>query len=94
MVDAAEGTFVKLNNPGGSFSRDISQDSGQITIHLSGTPEKGARGAGNLVTLTFEATGSGESAQVSLAQVTPASVSGEPLAFVPPQPHSISLGPR
>jgi general secretion pathway protein D len=93
-VEATEGSFVKMYNSGGSFNRDISQDGGQITIRLSGTPEKGARGAGSLVSITFEAIGTAESTQVSLAQVIPSSVSGEPLAFVPPPPHSISLGAR
>jgi general secretion pathway protein D len=93
-VEATEGSFVKMYNAGGSFNRDISQDGGQITIRLSGTPEKGARGAGSLVSITFEAIGTAESTQVSLAQVIPSSVSGEPLAFVPPPPHSISLGAR
>jgi general secretion pathway protein D len=93
-LDAVEGSFVKLNNASASFTREISQDSGQITIRLAGAPDKGARGAGGVVAITFEALGAADSAQVSVAQVTPSSVSGEPLAFVPPPPHSITLNPK
>jgi general secretion pathway protein D len=92
-LDAVEGSFVKLNNASGNFTREISQDSGQITVRLAGS-EKGARGAGGVVSITFEALGAADTAQVSVAQVTPSSVSGEPLAFVPPPPHSITLNPR
>jgi general secretion pathway protein D len=92
-VDAVEGSFVKLNGASGGFAREISQESGQITVHLS-APDKGARGAGSVVSITFEALAASESAQVSVTQVNPSSVSGEPLAFVPPAPHSVTLGPK
>ena len=93
-LDAVEGSFVKLNNASAGFTREISQDAGQITVRLAGPADKGARGAGGVVSITFEATGSAETAQVSVAQVAPSGVSGEPLAFVPPPPHSISLSPK
>jgi aspartate 1-decarboxylase len=93
-LDAVEGSFVKLNNASAGFTREISQDSGQIIIRLAGAADKGARGAGSVVSITFEAVGSAETAQVSVAQVAPSGVSGEPLAFVPPPPHSITLGPK
>ena len=93
-LEAVEGSFVKLNNASAGFTREINQDAGQITIRLAGPADKGARGAGSVVSITFEATGSAETAQVSVAQVAPSGVSGEPLAFVPPPPHSISLGAR
>jgi general secretion pathway protein D len=94
VVDAVEGSFVKLNNASSGFTREINQEGGQISVRLAGVGDKGARGAGGLVSISFEAIGSSESAQISVAQVTPSSVAGEPLAFVPPPPHSIALSPK
>ena len=91
-VDAAEGSFLKQNNAGANFTKEINQDSGQISIRFTG--EQGAKGAGSVVAISFEATGAADTAQVSLAQVTPSGVSGETLAYVAPPPHSIALSPR
>jgi general secretion pathway protein D len=93
-VDAVEGSFLKQNNAGADFTKEINQEGGQITIRLVRTGEQGAKGAGSVVAVTFEATGSADTAQVSLAQVTPSGVSGEALAFVPPASHSIALSPK
>jgi general secretion pathway protein D len=93
-VDAVEGTFLKQQNLPSSFTRDINESGGQITVELAGTGEQGARGSGSVASITFEvvAPSSGPS-EISVASIAPSGTGGETLSYVQPNPHRVTLNP-
>lgn len=91
-VDAVEGTFLKQQNVASTFTRDINQGSGQITLDLAGTGD-GAKGAGSVAAITFEVLAASARSEITVIRVAPAGTSGEALTFAPPTPHAVTLNP-
>jgi general secretion pathway protein D len=91
-VEAVEGSFLKQGGSGGNFSRDIDQNGGQIMLD-GASGEQGAKGGGSVVSITFEVTAAAADTHISVATVAPAGLTGEPVTFTAPNPHSISLIP-
>lgn len=92
-VDAAEGTFLKQQNLPSTFTRDINQPSGQITLELAGTGEQGGKGAGSVAAITFEVLAASERSEIAVIRAAPVGTSGEALSNTPPSPHTVTLNP-
>jgi len=91
-LEATEGSFAKLGGAGATFTLDISQEAGQVSLAMSGGGAEGAKGAGSLTAITFEVLAAGTS-QISVAQVTPAGPAGETVEFAEPPAHNMTLQP-
>jgi hypothetical protein len=89
-VEAVEGTFLKQGGGGATFTRDIDQGSGQISVEAANGGEQGAKGSGSLTAITFEVVAAGQS-QITVARVAPSGPSGDPVNFVPPATHNVTL---
>jgi general secretion pathway protein D len=89
-VDAVEGGFLKQGGSGGSFTRDIDQSGGRITLDAA-TGEQGAKGGGSVAAFSFEVIAAAADSQISVSSATPAGVSGDPVNFNAPAAHSITL---
>jgi hypothetical protein len=92
-VDAIEGTFLKQQNVPSTFTRDINQPGGQVSIELAGTGEQGARGSGSVAAVTFEVIGPSTQSEITVARAAPSGISGQTLPIVPPVPHTVVLNP-
>lgn len=92
-VDVAEGDFLKRNDIPSNFIHTIDQAGGQILVDLSGTSANGATGAGSVVTLVFEVTGTATQSQIAVSQIAPAGNGGEMLPFTAPEPHFLVASP-
>lgn len=92
-TDVTEGTFLKQQNIASTFTRDINQSSGQITLNLAGSGERGAKGAGSVATISFEVLAASPKAEITLAQAAPEGVSGEALTHDALGPHTMTLNP-
>jgi general secretion pathway protein D len=89
-VEAVEGTFLKQGGGAATFTRDIDQGSGQISVEAANGGEQGAKGSGSLTAITFEVVAAGQS-QITVARVAPSGPSGDPVNFVPPATHNVTL---
>lgn len=92
-VDAVEGSFLKAGQSGANFTRDIDQGGGQITLDAADTGDQGFKGSGGVTAITFEVLAAAPQSQIAVVTAAPSGVSGEPLAFAPPAPHSMTLNP-
>ena len=92
-VDAAEGSFLKQQNVPSTFTRDINQPGGQISVELAGTGPDAPRGrrAGSVAAITFEVIGASPRSEITLDRVAPEDASGQTLPIVAPSPHTIVL---
>jgi general secretion pathway protein D len=89
-VDAVGGTFLRQGGPGSSFTKQIDEGSGQVSISAADAGGRGSRGGGTVATITFQALAPGQ-AQISVGQLTPSSPSGEAVNFDPPAAHTVTL---
>jgi general secretion pathway protein D len=92
-VEAVEGSFLKQQNVASTFTRDINQPSGQITLELAGSGDQGAKGTGSVAAITFEVTAASPRSEITVVRVTPAGAAGEALPHAPPGPHILTLNP-
>ena len=92
-VEVVEGTFLKQQNIPSSFSGEINQPSGQITLELAGSGDQGAKGAGSVAAITFEVTAAAARSEISVIRAAPAGMTGESLPHAPPSPHGLTLNP-
>jgi general secretion pathway protein D len=92
-VEVAEGSFMKQQNVASTFTRDINQPSGQITLDLAGSGDQGTKGAGSVATITFEVTAASPRSEITVVRATPAGAAGETLPHAPPGPHTLTLNP-
>ncbi|HSQ04050.1 MAG TPA: hypothetical protein VLN59_08445, partial [Burkholderiales bacterium] len=74
-----------------TFTRDINQPGGQITMTLAATPEQGGKGSGSVALLTFEVVAPSAQSEITIARVAPSGVTGEALQFTPPVAHTMTL---
>lgn len=92
-VEVAEGNFLKQQNVPSTFTRDINQPSGQITLELASGGDQGAKGTGSVAAITFEVTAASPRSEIAVIRVTPAGASGEALPHAAPTPHILTLNP-
>jgi len=92
-VDVVEGGFLKQDNMQSTLNKSIDQASGQILMDVSGSGSEGARGAGSLVTLVFEAIAASPKTQIVVSRLAPGGPGGEALTATTPNPHVIAVVP-
>ncbi|MEQ1668128.1 MAG: cohesin domain-containing protein, partial [Sulfuriferula sp.] len=90
-VDVAAGDFLKQNESSVNFTKSIDQVSGQILVDLSGAGAgaNGVNAGGSVATLMFEVVTATPQTQITVSRVAASAVSGEALAFVAPEPHTL-----
>jgi len=91
-VDTVAGTFAKQGGASATFSRDIDQEGGRVTLEVANANDQGAKGSGSLATITFEVLKAGE-AKVDVGQVSSSGPSGEAVNVVEPTAHTVTLQP-
>ena len=91
-VDTVAGTFAKQGGASATFSRDIDQEGGRVTLEVANANDQGAKGSGSLATITFEVLKAGE-AKVGVGQVSSSGPSGEAVNVVEPAAHAVTLQP-
>ena len=87
-IDIIEGYALKRNNVPSKFTKSIDQAGGSIMVDMSGA---GASGFANVVMMSFEVISSAPASPVTISSITAAGATGEPLSFIPPEPHVITV---
>jgi general secretion pathway protein D len=85
LQDATRGDLLQSDNTPQAFTKNIQNDTGDAAIGMSrffGRP--GINGSGTLVTLVFQAVGTG-STTITLPQFTPRDAQGQPIEIKAPQ---------
>ena len=87
-IDIVEGEALKRNNAQSTFTKNIDQASGDISVDMSGT---GASGYASVVTMAFEVLSAVPESQVTISSVVASGANGEEILLTSPAPHVIVL---
>ncbi len=91
VVDVAEGDFLNHNNVQTTFSSDIDQAGGKISINVSQPEQNGNAGRGSLVAITFKAIAASPQSQITVSSSSATDTTGQALPMRLPAPHNMTL---
>lgn len=90
----SEGSFWKKAGATPTFTKNIDQENGQITIDvLQPTGEEGVKGVGSITTLNFDVIAAKSQSQITVSRVTPMGDAGNSISVSAPEPHNLLLKP-
>ena len=91
VVDVAEGDFLNQNNVQTTFSSNVDQAGGQISINVSQPGQHGNAGRGSLVAVTFKAIAASTQTQITVSSSGATDATGQALPVSLPAPYNMTL---
>lgn len=89
-VDVLEGNILKQTAPS-KFTKSIDQANGQAVVSLASTGPAGGTGAGSVITMVFEATGTASPSTITVSRIVPKGSGGQELAYAAPPPYLLTV---
>lgn len=92
-VAVTEGDLFKQNNLASTFTQNVDQATGQVTVELAGGGASAASGAGGIATVVFEALAASAATPLTAGSVRALAPSGDAVAVNPMSPLSLEVAP-
>lgn len=91
VVEVAEGDFMNQNNVQTTFSQDVDQAGGLITLSVTQPGQNGISGTGRLATITFKAIAASPQSQITVSPQSATDMAGQQLPAALPATHTLSV---
>jgi len=91
VVEVTEGELLNQNNVQTTFSNEIDQAAGQISVNVSQPGQTGNSGRGSLAAITFKVIAANPESLITVSSYNATDASGQALPVTLPAPHNMSL---